>query len=198
MLRTIIVSLFLAITACKTTPKPEPVIVPDPVVIENTALQWETNHPERKAWSARVYALVDELKPKLEKASDLARFCGTSAFDRVLWAQIIDALAYSESRYNPDVIFHEPAPLNQDSVGLLQLSYENTFYKFCNLDRATKTLQDPINNLDCGVRILAHWVDRDGAISTPDNKGAARYWSTLRESRHLPDLIARVKTARGC
>lgn len=141
--------------------------------------------------------MIDAERPKLDKANDLARFC-QNADTRRLWAEIIDALTYYESGYDPTQIYHEPPPLGIDSVGLLQLSYEDKQYGFCNLNKATKSLQDPINNLDCGIKIFAYWIGHDGYISTPQNHGAARYWSTLRQSRKLPNVIARVRNALGC
>jgi hypothetical protein len=117
----------------------------------------------------------------------------------VLWANIVDAVTYFESGYNPHEIYNEPPPLNNQSVGLLQLSYsDGPNYKLCTISKAAKDLEDPLKNLDCGVKIMAHWVAKDGALSTPQNKGAARYWSTLREKRKLPAVIARVKSAVGC
>jgi hypothetical protein len=110
-------------------------------------------------------------------------------------------MALYESEFKPETVYREPAPLNIDSIGLLQLSYEDKAgYPFCNLDRKKNNLKDPINNLDCGVKIFAHLINKWGYISTPSNKGAAAYWSTLREKRTgLSKIISRVKTkVSGC
>ena len=184
--------LFLFLASCSQTP----VVADDagvPAVNTCPKISWETaKNPERRAWSVKTCALIDELMPKLDKASDLKRF--GSGDKKKLWAEIISAMVYFESGYNPKSYYMEPPPLNYHSIGLLQLSYSDAkYYKFCKLDEKKKNLEDPIVNLDCGVRILAQLIEKRGAITTPDNKGGAAYWSVLREKRKLPDVIARVK-----
>ena len=73
------------------------------------------------------------------------------------WAELFIAIARFESNWRPHEIFHEPPPLGVDSVGLLQLSYEDEpVYRLEHLDRNVKSLEDPLVNLRCGVKIMRY------------------------------------------
>lgn len=194
--------IFLFIVSCTTAPA---VVTTSPThdSTPDVHLSWEVNHPERAEWSAALLKMSDQVFPKVKSASDIKRFCPgyaslSDANKKLAWAELIIQVAYFESSWNPHSIYHEPPPLSVDSVGLLQLSYEDTHYKYCELNRASKSLEDPIKNLQCGFQILAQLTEKYGAISTPANKGAAAYWSTLRESRKLPDVIKRMKILKVC
>ena len=157
------------------------------------------SHQWQSEWTAPVLLTAKKHLPELEKAKDLDRFfpgyAKKDADGRAeMWLCLVKALVLYESNYNPKCYFKEPAPLNYESVGLLQLSYEDTAYKkLIVLNRDKKTLEDPINNLCGGLRILAFLINRDGAITTSKNKGGAAYWSTLREKRGLPKVLATLK-----
>ena len=75
------------------------------------------------------------------------------------------------------------------SVGLLMLSYkkgEQAAYSYEPLDVKAKSLENPLVNLRCGVKVLTYWVKQDGVIAEGgdgDPAGAARYWSVLREGK---------------
>jgi hypothetical protein len=97
------------------------------------------------------------------------------------WLMLISAVARKESDFDPNCVFREPPPLNQASIGLMQLSLTDNSYG-CNFPDE-KTIKDPARNLACAVRILERLVGRDNRIggdATHRNKGAAAYWSTLR------------------
>lgn len=138
----------------------------------------------------------------LEQASDITRFAPNYATlpppRRVeVWAAIFVAIARYESAYDPHNLYREP--FGQDSVGLLQLSYEDqATYGLEPLDRQARSLEDPLVNLRCGVKILARLIRRDGVIaagsSLKNARGGARYWSTLWSGprHHLADIIALV------
>lgn len=164
-----------------------------------SAISWEANYPERAAWSETCRKIVSENLEALEQAKDIDVFCFKYASlgksKRIeFWCELIAAMAYFESRWKPALHFGEPPPLGYDSIGLLQLSYEDKQYaKYGVLDRKAKSLENPLNNLTIGIRVLAYWVKRDGCIASEKNKGGARYWSVLRPKRKLPDVIKRVK-----
>jgi hypothetical protein len=171
-----------------------------------SSLSWEAGAPSRKPWTNKVLATVEPRKDIFFKAKDITRFCprfnSLSASGKInAWAELIVGMVKYESSFNPNSIYREPPPLGIDSIGLLQLSYEDKAnYPFCNLDRKTKNLQDPINNLDCGIKIMSTLLSRYGYISTPSNKGMAAYWSVVRESRPaFKKIISHVKVnAKGC
>lgn len=167
-------------------------------------LSWEKGHPERKAWSDQARVTAGVVLRDLDKAKDVARFCPKyaelGAYDRVqFWAELVSTMAYFESGWNTNSTFHEPAPLNYDSAGLLQLStVDAKNYKSipqCALIATVAGLRDPLKNLDCGIRIMARLIGKDSAITTTANKGAAAYWSVLREKRKLPDVLVKLKAS---
>ena len=106
-----------------------------------------------------------------------------------------------ESAWDPHDIYHEPPPLNEDSVGLLQLSYADAAsYHLEHLDSAKKSLEDPLVNLRCGVQIFATLAAKDGLIASSAGgkyRGAARYWSVLREGHKIDQIRALTKKYVG-
>lgn len=152
-------------------------------------LKWEENHKERAPWSLQVMKQFKENLSSFEKASDVKTFCPKfSSLDESKKVHALStmavAIALYESSYNPNSIYHEPPPLGIDSVGLYQLSYEDKF-SWCNLDRKSKTLQNPMINIDCAIPKMAKLAAQDGIISggsTGAWRGLARYWSVMRPS----------------
>lgn len=165
---------------------------------------WDVGHPERSAWTKRTADVVSAVLPSLEKARDVTRFCpkfsSLSRPERIeFWVEVISVMAFYESNWSPKLHYGEPPPLGYDSIGLLQLSYEDKHYKFCTLNRKAKSLENPLLNLDCGIRILAQLVAKDGIIgSDKPYRGGARYWSVLREKRALPKVLAKLKNFEAC
>lgn len=97
------------------------------------------------------------------------------------WLMLASAIAKQESNLDPNCVFQEPAPLNQKSIGLMQLSTTDVAYG-CQFPNE-ESVKDPELNLSCAVRILEKLVRRDGRIGGEGGhrkKGAAAYWSTLR------------------
>lgn len=169
-----------------TTP-PSPPSAP-PSSSAAAALPWESNHPERKAWSDELRAQFDAKLDSVEHATDIATYCARydelPRSDRVtLWATLAVAIAKHESGYDPTQRFAEPPPLGVDSIGLFQLSYEDGF-SWCRLDRVAKTLEDPIVNIQCAVPEMAKLIARDEVVAAGSDgrtaRGLARYWSVMR------------------
>jgi soluble lytic murein transglycosylase-like protein len=161
------------------------------------ALSWDNGH--RQAWSAQLIASIRESMSQLEQGNPDSFVSGYSSLSAELrikfWAELLIAVAKFESDWNPNEIFHEPPPLSVDSIGLLQLSYQDhAHYNLEPLSPAAKSLQDPLVNLRCGVKIFATLVSRDKTIAS-GNHGAAAYWSTLRpgHKHHLEEIKTRIK-----
>lgn len=190
---------------------------PEPVAVESTApLSWEKSHPERKVWSDLARTTAGVVLRDLNKAKDVARFCpkyaSLSTFDRVqFWAELVSTMAYFESGWKPDTVFKEPAPLNNESIGLLQLSVSDAKnYPFCAPIGTRSAIMDPLKNLDCGIRIMAKWIGKHekvtGSHFEVNSKGktvelfegGSIYWSVLREKRKLPEVLAMVKKLGIC
>ena len=125
----------------------------------DATLTWDSV-PERKAWLRQLLESIASARQELDRGKTLQRFApGYSGLaaprQKKFWAELFIAIARFESNWNPHDIFHEPPPLGVDSVGLLQLSYEDEpVYHLEHLDRNVKSLEDPLVNLRCGVKIM--------------------------------------------
>lgn len=197
------VLLSMALIACSSPPNVPTAPVDPEIKALSQPLSWERAHPERLAWSNALIALIGQkLFAQFDKAQDASRFCAkygrlTQGQKTLVWAELIVWTAYYESSWKPAEHFKEPPPLGYDSIGLLQLSYEDTQYSFCDLKRSTKSLEDPIKNLDCGARIMALLVNKYGFVSN-GHQGAAAYWSTLRAGHKIDQIAAHVGALGFC
>lgn len=189
--------LLLLATSCTTPQAPAP--APKPV---SKALSWG-----KTEWDAPLIEMITSNLASLEKAQDIASFCPkykllADDVKPVFWAELVVAIAKYESNWNPTTRYMEPAPLNYESLGLLQLSYEDQkAYPFCKLDRASKNLFNPLVNLKCGVGIMARLIAKDAVIAKgqgSSSRGLARYWSVMRENRKLETIKQRVKATFLC
>jgi hypothetical protein len=158
----------------------------------------ETWDPE---WDTMVeQALPAELLSS-RVAKDVKIFCPqfnslSIADKRAFWAYFFQALAGAEAglRSTADVRHTEPEVAVVDAVshrmvrseGLLQLTYEDADRYGCDFDwdgdrqlpehDPDKTILQPKNNLQCGVKILTNQlIDKHKPLLT-----RASYWSTLR------------------
>jgi Transglycosylase SLT domain len=177
-----------------------PIVQPPPEI----SLSWD-NVPERKAWSAQLVASLNESKSQLDQGNPNAFLDGYSALSPALqikfWAELLVAVAKFESSWNPHDIYDEPPPLNVESVGLLQLSYQDQAgYELEPLSQAAKSLEDPLMNLRCGVKIFATLLARDRTVASSSHgyhRGAAAYWSVLRAGHKVDQIIALTKKNVG-
>ena len=169
-----------------------------------SVLSWDSK-PERAAWSAQLLASISASKATLDRGHPKGVALGYSALPSPLqtkwWAELLVEMARFESSWKPHEIYHEPPPLGVDSVGLLQLSYEDEpIYRLEKLDRAAKSLEDPLVNLRCAVAILAALVCKDGVVASSNgakHKGGARYWSVLRTGHHIDEILSHANKAVG-
>lgn len=178
----IIITLLLTLLGCTSkppTPPPPPAPVSKPTEVMVAKGAWAKE--PYKSWGLATYKVVSENFDALNRAQDMPEFCpGYKAMDidTKKWAfvELISAMSYYESSWNPKSIYNEPPPLGYPSIGLLQLSYEDhRGYPYCP-GKGSGELTDPVTNLTCGVKILAHQVLSKGAISV--SSGA--YWSVIK------------------
>lgn len=122
--------------------------------------------------------------------NDIASYCpsyvrANKAERAEFWQSLIAAIVPYESAYKTLTAYWEEGTLNQFSIGLLQLSFTDGAGYRCNFS-SEADIASPDKNLSCGVKIMTKLtsgtVERPGTISK-GNRGAARYWSTLRDSR---------------
>lgn len=156
--------------------------------------------------SATLRAEVAAHMTQFEKASkDFARFCpkyvALASSARVeAWSTMVASVIRYESDLDAVGMvktctsFKEPTGV--DSIGLLQLSYGDS-YPNCPKSKAEASLCDVGVNLKCGVGAMAQLIERDGVVTgggyikrgyPSGAAGAGRYWSVLRE----PDLLAQI------
>lgn len=181
-------------------PIPSATPLPNPLEEEDEALAW--NHP---SWSKHLKNLVIQDLSKLEKAKDIKRFCpmysNISQTNKIrMWANLIVAMTKFESSYNPKSTYQEappPAGPGTLSIGLLQMSYGDK-HGDCPLKKSEGDLMDPLVNLSCGVKIFSYWVSTDGVIQNSANRGAARYWSVLRDGHHVDEIARLSMKSQGC
>jgi hypothetical protein len=171
-------------------------------MLDDATLTWDTR-PERKAWSAHLLESVASTKQGLDRGNPdqfVPGYSGLATSGQIkFWAELFVAIARFESSWRPHEIFHEPPPLGVDSVGLLQLSYEDEpIYHLEHLDRSAKSLEDALVNLRCGVKIMSTLVARDGIVASSDggkHRGGARYWSVLRVGHHIDEIRDAARAA---
>ena len=173
---------------------------------DDATLTWDSV-VERRAWSQQLLVSIAAVKELLDRGNPDAFVSGYTMLplSRQIkcWAELVVAIARFESNWKPHEVFHEPPPLGVDSVGLLQLSYEDEpIHNLEHLDRAEKSLEDPLVNLRCGVKILSGLVAKDGVVAATvagKHRGAARYWSVLRagDRHHLEEIRRMVRLAVG-
>jgi hypothetical protein len=184
--------------AAPTTPA-EKNAPPTPIAEEKAALG------DDQTWQPEWDKIVEDALPADLLSSKVARdvkpFCprfnALSEVDkRAYWAYFFQALSGAEAGLRPtaDVRHTEPEVAVVDGVshhmvrseGLLQLAYEDADRYGCDFDWSgdkelaehdpQKSILQPKNNLQCGVRILTNQlIDKRKPLLTPSS-----YWSTLR------------------
>lgn len=179
---------------CAQTTKPAP---PTPIDAKKAELGGKTWDP---AWDMIVEQAIPAEMLSAKVPHDVRKFCPrfytmSDTDKRVFWAYFFQALAGAEAGLNPTtrVRHTEPEVAVTDKVshravrseGLLQLTYEDQKRYDCDFDwekdrqlksdDPAKTILQPKNNLQCGVKILENQIitQRRGLLSRKS------YWSTL-------------------
>lgn len=153
------------------------------------------------AWDKIVEEAIPASMLSYRVPHDVRRFCprfyGMGMADkRAFWAYFFQALAGAEAGLNPTsrVRHTEPEVAVKDAVtgrmvrsqGLLQLTYEDQKRYGCDFDWEAdrkltaddpeKTILQPKNNLECGMKILERQIiERHKPLFSRSG-----YWSTLR------------------
>jgi len=170
-------------------------------------------------WDPQWGTIVEQALPPEMLSSDVPqdvrRFCPrfyqmSDADKRAFWAYFFQALAGAEAGLNPDtrVRHTEPTVAVRDEVtrrtvrseGLLQLTYEDEKRYGCSFnwdaDRklnpkdAARTILQPKNNLECGVKILTRQIiDEHKPLFA-----RTAYWSTLQPGTVSYRIFAKQMT----
>ena len=205
----LIVLLFFS--ACKDQTPParpsEPVVV-EPIVISPKIIPHWSQNEKGAEFSALAKQMIEAhgqiLLSKIP--ADIDHFCPSfKEYDQEtkkdFWVMFLSAMARYESNFNTDLQFREPFNDSKGnrviSRGLLQISIESARGYGCQMASADE-LHNPAKNLECGVRIMSRWLDRDGLIHNVSGRtwrGSARYWAVLRNNHgSYPKLLKDVKS----
>jgi hypothetical protein len=175
--------------------KPAP---PTPIDTKKAELGGSTWDPE---WDKIVELALPQEMLSPQVPHDVRRFCPqfyAMAEDdkRAFWAYFFQALAGAEAGLKPtsQVKHSQPEMMVKDEVsgregrtsGLLQLTYEDEKRYGCDFDwerdktlktnDPERTILQPKNNLECGVKILdKQIIEKHKALLS-----SSGYWSTLR------------------
>ena len=165
-------------------------VPPTPIDIKKVELGGTPWNPQ---WDQIIEKALPPEMLSSQVPQGVRRFCpqffGMGAKDmRTFWAYFFQALAGAEAGLNPNSTVRHTAPdgaLPMRSEGLLQLAYADHRRYGCDfnwqVDRAlkandpAKTILQPKNNLECGVKILVNQIIvRHKPLLSPSG-----YWSTL-------------------
>jgi len=194
----------------------KPVPVKDPAPTPLAVQKVELGKP---AWDPAWDKIVEEAVPAEMLSSRVARavkpFCPRFAWmndtdKRAYWAYFFQALAGAEAGLEPtaDARHSEPEVAVVDPVskrrvrseGLLQLTYVDAKRYGCDFDwekdkllkekDPNKTILQPKNNLQCGIRILhAQLIDKGKPLAWRKS-----YWSTLQPRNPTFKLFVKQMT----
>jgi hypothetical protein len=166
---------------------------------------------EGRQWTAVTQAAIDRLAPQILDIlpADIDAFCpgyrtAGPAGRRLFYTALLSELARYESNFEPSTRMQESFSDSRGqrviSRGLLQLSQESANGYGCAIT-VPDQLYDPTTNIECAVRILGRWVERDQLIAGFSGgawRGASRYWSPLRDRNKLVDLQAALIAKPYC
>jgi hypothetical protein len=166
-------------------------VPPTPIDIKKVELGGTPWNPQ---WDQIIEKALPPEMLSSQVPQGVRRFCprfyemGTAA-KRTFWAYFFQALAGAEAGLNPITSVRHSDPEGAPAMrseGLLQLAYADHKRYGCDFnwqaDRAlkandpAKTILQPKNNLECGVKILVNQtIVQHKPLLTPSG-----YWSTLR------------------
>lgn len=193
------------------------------IPIERQKLSWESNHPERQAWSDALIAALAQKIPDMGKAKDIKTFCPKYELleprDKIrAFAELMIGMSKFESGWKPETAYRE--------CDKTRCRYKECFkhatYGYCmignkNYDegvitsrgllqmsihssmsygcglKESKQLHEPVANLNCAVIILDKQIKRTGSMTAQSN-----YWSTLKSTysgNHIKEISKMVQAS---
>lgn len=165
-------------------------------------LSWEKNHPERHAWSQRLYGLIDGALSVFETAKDIKTirpdYQSLNRQQRIaVLCEFICWVAYYECGWNPESNEKDVGTDDKDtwSVGLLQLSVVDQLNYHLPLGFDFGDLQNPIKNLELGVDIMCLQIHKHGKVLIPAGESGV-YWATIHPGGKYDkskEIIAKVQ-----
>jgi hypothetical protein len=185
---------------------------PTPIDTQKAEVGGPTWDPE---WDKIVELALPPEMLSQQVPRDVKRFCPQfyemgEEDKRAFWAYFFQALAGAEAGLEPTVQARHPQPemMVKDEVtgrqartsGLLQLTYEDQKRYGCDFDwerdktlkvnDPERTILQPKNNLECGVKILDHQlIEQHKALLS-----STGYWGTLRPGTMSYRVFAKQMT----
>ena len=194
---------------------PAPAMKPAPATPINTTRVETGGWTWNPEWDKFVELALPPAMLSRQVPRDVRRFCPRfyemkEEDKRAFWAYFFQALAGAEAGLKPTtrVRHTEPEVAVKDGVsgravrseGLLQLTYEDQTRYGCDFDwdadkglkadDPAKTILQPKNNLECGVKILDHQIFEQHKPLL----SASGYWSTLRPGNADYRMFAKQMT----
>src|SRR6202050_294600 len=184
------------------TVRPAP---PTPIDIKKVELGGTPWNPQ---WDQIIEKALPPEMLSSQVPRDVRRFCPRfyemrTTDKRTFWAYFFQGLAGAEAGLNPNTSIRHSEPevaMAMRSEGLLQLAYADHKRYGCDFnwqaDRAlkandpAKTILQPKNNLECGVKILVNQI----IVQRKPFVTRAGYWSTLRPDGPSSRIFAKQMT----
>lgn len=178
-------------------------IVAPPVASERIPLYWTNTtspRPERKPWTAAVYANLDKYFEVYDFAADTTRICPkykslTVDQKKKALGEFLVALSFYESGFNPKSESVDVGTKNDKgswSVGLFQMSGSDGAAKALRVDYFG--LKDPVKNINVAMYQFNTQVKNTGLFILP-NTSKYRYWAIILSGNRyskIPEVLARV------
>lgn len=158
-------------------------------------MRWD-KRPEAADWTAAGLAAMaardDQLAEQIP--DDIDTFCpnyaeNTVAERRAFWLGLMSALAKYESGWNPKAVGGGGRYL-----GLLQISPKTASHYSCAADG----LKNGASNLECGIKIIAVQVGRDGMVAGKGNRGVARDWGPMMKQKTRAQIAEWTRAQAYC
>ncbi len=179
----------LAVTSSLRPAKRRELFVPD--------ARW-SNAGEKRAWTL---ALVKSLRshgsvlPQIVPR-DISEWCPAYPSSDVtqreaFWVGLVSSLAWHEST-------HRPAAVGGGGqwYGLVQI-YPDTARRYNCHARTGQSLKNPVDNLSCGIRIMAVTVKRDQVVSR-GMRGVAADWGPFHSRKKRTDMMEWTRKQDYC
>lgn len=194
---------------------PKPIKVkqapPTPIEIKRVELGGPTWNPQ---WDIFIERSLPPAMLSRKVPRDVRRFCPcffqmSKTNKREFWAYFFQALAGAEAGLNARTnVLHTEVDMGTDRVskqrirseGLLQLTYEDQKRYGCNfnweadrrlpLKDPRKTILNPKNNLECGIKILNDQI----IVHHKPLFSSTSYWATLRYGSFSYQVFSRQMT----
>lgn len=186
----------LIIVACTSKPVQVPTQpAPEPIEVKPAPASQFKGEWSNQEWTGILVSSIEKYGPAMldrvpvDSNLYIKNFPSTREGRIQFYVTLISSMAYWESKWNPATSYTEPFNDAQGrrvvSRGLLQISIESGKGYGCVIPKA-EDLHIPSVNIECGVKIVNRWLERDGRIGSKVSgswRGSSRYFAVLSDRR---------------